>query len=72
MRDVNGDPPIVVSGLEVRYGRSVAVAGVSLEVGLGRVYALLGRNGAGKSSLVRVGHPGARLRSPARHQRARP
>jgi ABC-2 type transport system ATP-binding protein len=37
----------------VRYGRRVAVDGVSLEVPHGSVYALLGRNGAGKSSLVR-------------------
>jgi ABC-2 type transport system ATP-binding protein len=37
----------------VRYGKTMAVAGVSLEVSRGSVYALLGRNGAGKSSLVR-------------------
>jgi ABC-type multidrug transport system ATPase subunit len=37
----------------VRYGRRVAVDGVTLEVPHGSVYALLGRNGAGKSSLVR-------------------
>ncbi len=40
-------------GLVVRYGRAVAVDGVSLEVPESSVYALLGRNGAGKSSLVR-------------------
>jgi ABC-2 type transport system ATP-binding protein len=37
----------------VRYGRRVAVDGVTLSVAPGSVYALLGRNGAGKSSLVR-------------------
>jgi ABC-2 type transport system ATP-binding protein len=37
----------------VRYGRTVAADAVTLAVGPGRVYALLGRNGAGKSSLVR-------------------
>ncbi|OYV92599.1 MAG: hypothetical protein B7Z68_10205, partial [Acidobacteria bacterium 21-70-11] len=37
----------------VRYGRTVAAEAVTLAVGPGRVYALLGRNGAGKSSLVR-------------------
>ncbi|MFH1176298.1 MAG: ATP-binding cassette domain-containing protein [Acidobacteriota bacterium] len=37
----------------VRYGRTTAAAGISLEVHRGSVYALLGRNGAGKSSLVR-------------------
>ena len=42
----------------VRYGRVTACADVSLSVPRGTVYALLGRNGAGKSSLVRclLGH----------------
>ncbi len=39
--------------LTVRYGRVTAVDRLSLEVGKGRVYALLGRNGSGKSSTVR-------------------
>ena len=39
--------------LSVRYGRHVAVDDVSFDVPRGSVYALLGRNGAGKSSLVR-------------------
>ena len=38
----------------IRYGRTVAAAEVSLTVRRGSVYALLGRNGAGKSSLLRV------------------
>ena len=40
--------------ITVRYGKRVAVDGVSLSVRTGSVYALLGRNGAGKSSLIRV------------------
>ena len=44
---------IAVNGVTVRYGRRVAVDGVTLAVSRGAVYALLGRNGAGKSSLVR-------------------
>jgi ABC-2 type transport system ATP-binding protein len=44
---------ISIAGLSVRYGRRVAVDDVSLDVATGAVYALLGRNGAGKSSLVR-------------------
>ncbi len=45
--------PIVLEGLTVRYGSRPAVDDVSLTVPEGSVYALLGRNGAGKSSLVR-------------------
>ena len=46
--------PVRIENLTVRYGRrSVACADVSLTVAPGTVYALLGRNGAGKSSLVR-------------------
>jgi ABC-2 type transport system ATP-binding protein len=45
--------PIVLEGLTVRYGDRVALDSVSLAVAEGTVYALLGRNGAGKSSLVR-------------------
>jgi len=44
---------IRIDGLTVRYGRKTAVDDVSLTVPRGAVYALLGRNGAGKSSLVR-------------------
>jgi ABC-2 type transport system ATP-binding protein len=41
------------SGITVRYGKRAAVDNASLQVPRGAVYALLGRNGAGKSSLVR-------------------
>jgi len=41
------------ANVTVRYGKRTAVDGVSLAVPQGSVYALLGRNGAGKSSLVR-------------------
>ena len=44
---------VELSGLTVRYGRMTAVDGVSLSVPKGCVYALLGRNGSGKSSTVR-------------------
>jgi ABC-2 type transport system ATP-binding protein len=39
--------------VSVRYGRKTAVDDVTLSVTPGTVYALLGRNGSGKSSLVR-------------------
>jgi len=42
-----------VEGLTVRYGVRTVLDGISFEVPRGSVFALLGRNGAGKSSLVR-------------------
>ena len=47
------DPAVRVDGLTVRYGRTTALDAVSLDVPTGAVFALLGRNGSGKSSLVR-------------------
>src|SRR5579864_6897827 len=44
---------IAVSNVTIRYGRQTAIDRVTLAVPRGSVYALLGRNGAGKSSLVR-------------------
>jgi ABC-2 type transport system ATP-binding protein len=44
---------IELKGLTVRYGKAEAVSNVSFGVLKGSVIALLGRNGAGKSSLVR-------------------
>ena len=45
--------PFRVEGLTVRYRRATACRDVTLAVAPGTVYALLGRNGAGKSSLIR-------------------
>jgi ABC-type multidrug transport system ATPase subunit len=42
-----------VEGLTVHFGAAIACSGVTLSVSPGSVYALLGRNGAGKSSLMR-------------------
>ena len=44
---------IEITNATVRYGALTAVNDVTLAVPRGAVYALLGRNGAGKSSLVR-------------------
>lgn len=46
-------PVLRASNVSIRYGRKIAVDDVSFTVEPGGVYALLGRNGAGKSSLVR-------------------
>ena len=45
---------IEVRELVVRYGRLAAIDGVTFTVESGAVFALVGRNGAGKSSLVRA------------------
>jgi ABC-type multidrug transport system ATPase subunit len=51
---MSGEEPVLLAeGLEVRYGKREVLSGVSLGVPAGSVFALLGRNGAGKSSLVR-------------------
>jgi ABC-2 type transport system ATP-binding protein len=49
----NRAPAVRVDGLTVRYGPTTALDAVSLDVPAGAVFALLGRNGPGKSSLVR-------------------
>ena len=43
-----------VHDLDVRYGRVRAVSGISLSLARGEVVAVVGANGAGKSSLLRA------------------
>ncbi len=51
----HADPlSLSVRGLSVAYGAIVAVSGVDLEVSAGEVVALIGANGAGKTSLMRA------------------
>jgi ABC-2 type transport system ATP-binding protein len=51
---MRGEAAVVsVEGLAVRYGARTILDGVSFEVPRGSVFALLGRNGVGKSSLLR-------------------
>ena len=45
---------IEVAGLRLRYGDVTALDDLSLTLGGGRIYGLLGRNGAGKTSLLSV------------------
>ncbi|MFC7495898.1 MULTISPECIES: ABC transporter ATP-binding protein [unclassified Nocardioides] len=50
--DSAATPAAVVRRLDVVHGHTVAVRSLDLEVGSGRVTALMGRNGSGKSSLL--------------------
>ena len=43
-----------IDGLEVAYGRTVALHGVSMAVGEGQVVCLIGANGAGKTTAMRA------------------
>jgi ABC-2 type transport system ATP-binding protein len=47
-------PVLETDGLSVSYGRTRVIEALTLAVPRGSVFALLGRNGAGKSSLLRV------------------
>ena len=45
---------IILDNLQKRYGDRAALAGVSLHVGPGELFAYLGPNGAGKSTTIRI------------------
>ncbi|NUR30578.1 MAG: ABC transporter ATP-binding protein [Catenulispora sp.] len=45
-------PALEISGLEVRYGRVHALRGLSITVDSGEIVAVLGNNGAGKSTTL--------------------
>lgn len=53
MRD-NKTAALSIEGLVVRYGAVEALKGIDIEVGEGEIVALLGANGAGKTSTLRT------------------
>jgi ABC-type multidrug transport system ATPase subunit len=48
----SAEPPASLSGLHKRYGKTIALAGLDLEVRRGELLAVLGPNGAGKSTAI--------------------
>ena len=48
------EPLLAVEGLDLYYGDAQALAGVTLEVPGGEIVAIVGANGAGKTSLIRA------------------
>ncbi|MEN3332120.1 MAG: type transport system ATP-binding protein [Blastocatellia bacterium] len=51
---MNENTAVRVKNVSKRYGRTLALDKVSLEIGSGEVFGLLGRNGAGKTSLIEI------------------
>ena len=54
MADLSSAPAVRVTGLTKRYGATVALDALTLEVGRGEVYGFLGPNGAGKTTTIRL------------------
>jgi len=52
--DQTGKPAIRVRGLEKSYNELEVLRGVDFDVAPGRIFALLGSNGAGKTTVVRI------------------
>src|SRR5712671_4632669 len=47
-------PLLVMRGIAKRFNGVPALSGASLEVGRGEVHALIGQNGAGKSTMIKI------------------
>lgn len=52
--DPNGLPVVSTRGLGKHYGRIEALKGVTLDVCRGEIFGLLGQNGAGKTTMVKI------------------
>ena len=54
MNTISNDGTLKVDRIKVAYGKTAALHGISLEVGAGEIVALIGANGAGKSTTLRA------------------
>ena len=52
--NTNEPPVISTHELTKRYGKKVALDGLSIELRRGRIYGLVGNNGSGKTTLLRI------------------
>lgn len=50
----NVQPDIILEGLEKKFGKNMALDGISLEVGRGELFGLIGPDGAGKTTMIRI------------------
>lgn len=48
------EPAVALNGISKRYGDRVALDGLDLQVGQGSLHALLGPNGSGKTTTIRI------------------
>ena len=48
------EPILVTRGLTKKYGTHAAVEDVELRLEKGQIYGLVGRNGAGKTTIIRM------------------
>ena len=54
MNTIDNSASLKVDRIRVAYGKTAALHGISLEVGAGEIVALIGANGAGKSTTLRA------------------
>lgn len=54
MTDAGGDPILTLKGIEMSFGPIKVLHGIDLQVSAGEVVALLGENGAGKSTVSNI------------------
>jgi ribose transport system ATP-binding protein len=53
-RSGHGAPRLAVSGVTKTFGRTTVLSDVALDIGPGEVHALVGHNGSGKSTFVKI------------------